>query len=156
MALLARTLVHITGRPDIFYCKFKETAMNKTIITSIIFVLVTAISGCATKSKEQVLQSTLRAYERVLRWGDITQVNRFRKEPAPFSSIEKRKLGFIKVTGYTTRQVIQPDASTVIVDVKLRYYNEQFAREKTLDDRQRWEYDESRNLWFITSPVPRF
>lgn len=130
--------------------------MNKIIITSILFLLISGLTGCATKSKEEVFQSTLREYERVIRWGDITKANQFRKEPVLFSSAEKKKFKIIKVTGYNPQKVTRRDDSTVMITVELRYYNEQFMREKTIDDYQQWDYDATKNLWFISSPLPEF
>lgn len=130
--------------------------MNKIIISSIIFILMSGLTGCATKSKEQVLLSTLRAYERVVRWGDLTKSNIFRKEPVVFSKADMDKFKSIKITGYRSQGVVVKNEATVTELVELRYYNDQYARERTIEDHQQWDYDADRNLWFISSPLPNF
>ena len=130
--------------------------MNKIIITSILFLLISGLTGCATKSKEQVFQSTLRAYERVIRWGDITKSNEFRKEPVSFTSADKKRFKSIKVTDYDTQQIDRDDELTMKVTVQIRFYNEEYMREKTIEDNQSWHYDKEKQLWFISSPLPKF
>ena len=129
--------------------------MNKIIITILFFLLV-SLTGCTTKSTEEVLQSTLRVYERVLRWGDIEKTNNFRKEPIVFSAEEKQKFKLIKVTAYETQKITRPDVLTMKVTVALRYYHEEYAREKTIEDHQVWQHDVKKNLWFLSSPLPKF
>ena len=130
--------------------------MNKIIITSILFLLISDLTGCATKSKEQVFQSTLRAYERVIRWGDITNSNEFRKEPASFTSADKKRFKSIKVTDYDTQEMDPEGELTMKVTVQIRYYNKEYMREKTIEDNQSWHYDKEKQLWFISSPLPKF
>ena len=129
--------------------------MNKIIIT-ILFLLLAGLTGCATKTTEQVLQSTLRSYERVLRWGDIAKTNNFRKEPISLSAAEKQKFKFIKVTSYDVQNITRPDDLTVKVEVALRYYHKDYAREKTIEDHQVWQHDAKKKLWFLSSPLPKF
>lgn len=130
--------------------------MNKIIITSILFLLASNLTGCATKDKGQIFQSTLRAYERVLRWGDIPKTNEFRKEPVLFTSADKKRFKSIKVTDYDTQQ-IEPDGElTMNVTVQIRYYNEEYMREKSIEDNQRWHYEKEKQLWYISSPMPKF
>ena len=130
--------------------------MNKTIIISILFVLIAGLTGCATKSPEQVFQATMRAYDRVIRWGDISRSNQFRKEPIKFTQADRKRFKFIKVTGYEIQQTDRIDDSTMKVTVQIRYYNEQFMLEKTIEDVQTWNYDKDKQLWYISSPLPEF
>ena len=129
----------------------------KFITRIILIVFISSIlSACTTKDREQTFQSTLRKYERVMRWGDLSKLNIFRKTPVTISAATKEKFKNIKVTGYNELSVVPESALTYIVTVNIKYYNQLNMREKEIDDRQVWNFDEARELWFISSPLPKF
>jgi hypothetical protein len=126
-----------------------------TKILLLIFVL-SGLTACVMQSREQGFQSTMRAYEQILRWRNIEKVNQFRKEPLIFSNVAKERFKNIKVTGYEITNIENNTALKNIVTVKIKYYHEQYAREKSLEDKQEWHFDEASEHWYISSPLPNF
>ena len=132
--------------------------MNMKIITRVLILLfmVSTVTACINQSREQTLEATLRAYEKVLRWGNIEKVNQFRKKPLIFSNVAKERFKNIKVTNYEVTGIEGRTALKNIVTVKIKYYHEQYARIKSLEDKQEWHFDEANKLWYISSPLPNF
>jgi hypothetical protein len=130
--------------------------MNHIVRLLLTAFLLTSFWGCTLKDREQTFQATLRQYERVVRWGDITDVNQYRKEPLLFSARDKARLKQIKVTAYKPKTVEQTSALSKTVIVSLRFYNELDAQENTLEDTQTWTFDEAKERWYISSPLPKF
>ena len=129
----------------------------KFIVRILIVAFISSVlTACAIKDKEQTFQSTLRNYERIMRWGDIKKLNHFRKTPLDLTAAMKEKFKNIKVTGYNELSVVRTAALTYTVTVNIKYYNKQYMNEKEIDDRQVWDFDEARELWFISSPLPNF
>ena len=128
-------------------------------ITKIIIVLIfisTVLSACVMQSREEDLEATMRAYEQVLRWRNIEKVNQFRKKPLIFSNVAKERFKNIKVTNYEITNIESNSALKSIVTVKLKYYHEQYAYERSLEDKQEWHFDEASEHWYISSPLPNF
>ena len=40
--------------------------------------------------------------------------------------------------------------------VEIRYYDENFAKEHTITDNQKWIYDDDLSRWALTSELPEF
>lgn len=108
------------------------------------------------QTREQSFDATLRAYEQVLRWRNIEKVNQFRKKPLIFSNVAKERFKNIKVTDYDVSNVESNTALSNTVTVNIKYYHEQYARERSIQDKQEWHFDEARELWYISSPLPNF
>lgn len=128
------------------------------IITRLVLMifLISTVTACSTKDRGQTFQNTLRQYERVMRWGDIKNLNNFRKTPLTLSAAIIEKFKNIKVTGYNELSVVRSSQLTYTVTVDIKYYNKQYMNEESIEDRQVWEFDEARELWFLTSPLPNF
>jgi hypothetical protein len=130
--------------------------MMKFPIKIILLLLIFSILSACTKSREQTFDSTLRAYEQVIRWRNIEKVNQFRKKPLVFSNIAKERFKNIKVTDYETTNIEDKSPVLKIVTVTMKYYHDQYARERSIEDKQEWHFDETSELWYISSPLPNF
>lgn len=124
----------------------------KLFILSLVF---TGLSACTTK-REQTFEATIRAYEQVIRWRNIEKVNQFRKKPLVFSNVARERLKNIKVTKYEIVSIENDSQLSKIVNVSIKYYHEQYARERMVSDRQKWHFDEATEHWYISSPIPEF
>lgn len=129
--------------------------MKVAIKIFLVILVVSGLSAC-TRSREQTLDATLRAYEQVIRWRNIEKVNQFRKNPLIFSNIAKERFKNIKVTKYETTGIEDISPVEKIVVVNMKYYHDQYARERSVEDRQQWHFDEAREAWYISSPLPNF
>ncbi len=113
------------------------------------------LHGCATESDiQRHLDETLRAYERSLRWEGLDKAASFQKHPQTISDRERRRLKHIQITSYNILSAsYSPGKATQLVEI--RYYNDLNAVERTYTDRQTWEYDKSKQRWYLVSPLPR-
>ena len=127
----------------------------------IAFVLAFLILGCAgikTGERMTLFDDTARAYLRAIRWGDYQSADAFKKMQGPDTEItDFENLRQIRVTAYTVlKTILSEDKSTIVRVVNFQYYRITDAMVKNLIDRQRWEYDEDTNRWFLTSGLPDF
>lgn len=127
----------------------------------IAFVLAFLILGCAgikTGERMTLFDDTARAYLRAIRWGDYQSADAFKKMQGPDTEItDFENLRQIRVTAYTVlKTILSEDKSTIVRVVNFQYYRITDAMVKNLIDRQRWEYDEENNRWFLTSGLPDF
>lgn len=119
------------------------------------------LGGCATermRSKQTILEETLRAYAATIRWGDIGQAQAFlepkwRQEHPP-SALELARYRQVQVTAYNEQPAIAVDEGEVrqVVEIGLVNVNTQSAR--SIVDRQVWRYDDKDKRWWLVSGLP--
>ena len=115
--------------------------------------------GCAGFSdRGKSLDKLTRAYEKHIRWGKFEEARAFQKGPQEFlTDSERRRLQNIRVTGYDMlNSHVSEDQSTAVLMVRIRYFNDEYAIEKTFIDQQKWQFDEEGEHWFLVSPIPSF
>ena len=127
----------------------------------IAFALIFLILGCAgiqTGEKMALFDDTARAYLRAIRWGDYGAANAFKKSQSPDDKIaDFEDLGQIRVTAFNVKEtIVSEDKSTIVRMVDFQYYRITNVTVKNLIDRQKWEYDEEANRWYLTSGLPDF
>ena len=120
--------------------------------------LIILLTACSSTPEEiESLDKTLKTYEKTLRWIGIDQINAFLKKEKQinFSDRERKRLKNIQVTGYRT---VTTNATTSKAShvVEIRYFNQEYAIERTITDRQKWEYDKEEERWYLVSTIPRF
>jgi hypothetical protein len=133
--------------------------MSKIAVKGVVFVML--ILGCASmKTGEKMSQfdETSRAYIRAIRWGDYEGAYTFKKltdREVVLPDFEDYRS--VKVTNYKVKQtIISEDQSTIIQIIDFQYYRLTDVTVKTLIDRQKWEYDEEQERWFLHSDLPAF
>lgn len=129
--------------------------MKRRVSILLLAVFIPLMSGCVD-TREESFESTLRAYEQLVRWGKIEKVNQFRKKPLVFSQVDKQRFKNIKVTGYEILGIEMQNETSGAVTVEISYYHEQYAREKSVEDKQQWQFDKTGERWFISSLLPTF
>lgn len=124
------------------------------LILPVVFFML--LGGCAgNDSKTNSFEGTMRAYEQVIRWGDLEKTNDFLKEPAEFSVTRHAKLKKIQVTGYhVLGRTITRDGIEQVVEIK--YTKDASVVVRTITDVQKWIYDEDKGHWYLVSKVPEF
>ena len=126
-------------------------------ITSILLLsFFLLLSGCAGKKKKSLsFESTMRAYEQVIRWGDLEKANEFLKEPADFSLERHERLKKTQVNGYyVLSRTTTNDGLEQVVEIK--YTKDASVVVRTLTDVQKWVYDEEEERGYLTSKIPEF
>jgi hypothetical protein len=127
----------------------------------IAIILAFLIFGCAgiqTGKKMTLFDDTARAYLRAIRWGDYETAYAFKNlQDTDDKMPDFENLRQIRVTAFNVKQtILSEDKSTIVRIVDFQYYRISNVTVKNLIDRQRWEYDQEANRWYLTSDLPDF
>lgn len=125
----------------------------------IILLLLAALllAACAhSADKMQVLDNSLRAYERAVRWSEWQTLSHFYKtDTRAVLAAEQRAPDTFRVTGYDVlRRDLSADEKGLTQEVRITYYRTDNMIERSILNTQKWHYDAATNLWFLTSPPP--
>jgi len=131
--------------------------MGKYAMSLCVLLLV----GCTTVqglSRLSSLESTSKAYEKAMLWGEYQMANRFIKpQVTDGESPNLKKLEKIKITSYKPRERnTSEDTLQANQTVEIKYYNTDCLIVKTLVDKQLWEYDVKQKAWYLQSGLPDF
>jgi hypothetical protein len=132
--------------------------MRKLIPLALLLLLFTGCSTVDEKKKSMTLQSTIRAYESTIRWGDYETAYGFIKmdeleEPGP----QPGDLKVFKVTSYSSTIIhVSEDGTEAQVVAEISYYNERSMSVVDMVDRQIWNYDMDVGKWYLSVPLPDF
>ena len=112
--------------------------------------------GCATSSDRQFsLNQTLLSYEKAYRWGEFGSLLSFRKDNDEKDMDTIRRYDDLRISGYQTKRSLPSnDNRQLLIDVEISYFQTNDNRIKTVLDKQRWEYDDDAQRWYIISPLP--
>ena len=138
----------------------KETEMIKSMVKFVVLMLL--LMGCASLDMEKdnwkKFDQTSKAYLLSYRWGDFDVVYGFRKPPKVNEQApEVQDYSDLRVTSYRVKQTIMSEDETIVVQiVDFEYYRTRDVTLRTLTDRQRWEYDDEKERWYLTSDLPNF
>lgn len=131
------------------------------MIQYVLSLCVLFIVGCPSaqgKWRLAQFEDISSTYGHAIRWGDYDVANGFRKkQETDHKAWNVDKLNKIRGTSY---ELISSNPSEdklrVHQAVKIRYYNADQMIEKTLVDKQRWEYDDTQKAWYLQSGLPDF
>ena len=133
--------------------------MCKFAVKGVVFILL--VLGCASMQageKMSQFDETSRGYIRAIRWGDYEAAYAFKKltdQEDVLPDFEDYRS--VKVTNYKVKQtIISKDRSKIIQIVDFQYYRMKDVTVKNHIDRQKWEYDEAQEKWFLQSDLPPF
>lgn len=125
-----------------------------TLILLLGFFLL--LGGCAGANKKtRNFESTMRAYEQVIRWGDLGKANDFLKEPDEFSTERYEKLKKIQINGYRVLSRT-PTSEGINQVVEIKYTKDASVVVRTITDAQKWIYDKDEERWYLASKIPKF
>lgn len=124
----------------------------------IIYLSVILFSACSTTAdKVDRLEQSLRAYETAMRWAQFDTVYSFHKWDTSELPTVPTYLKSIRVTNYNVaNRTFDENTMTAKQIVIIKFYNQNDARERTLEDRQSWKYFPDLNRWYLTSMPPEF
>jgi hypothetical protein len=129
---------------------------------SLIVLLTVALlaTGCGQKAtRDRVLDTTLKAYGKLIRWNEFERALVF-LDPERVDELKPKGLDWerysqVKVSGYQEAPPVTEEDGTVTVVVRVEVYNVHTLKERSLVDRQRWRFDEEKENWFLTTGLPR-
>jgi hypothetical protein len=138
----------------------EEDKMGK--LKYVVFVMILLIVGCAkieVQKQMTLFDDTIRAYDRAIRWGEYEEAFAFKK----LSDQDNKLPDFaeyrqIRVTAYKVKKTIVDEEgfTKVIRFVDIQYYRMNNVTVKTFVDRQKWEYNEEKDRWYLMSELPAF
>ncbi len=129
------------------------------IFASLSICLLLMLPGaCATTSdKMDKLNTTLKGYEKALRWAKFEAAYSFHKWDTDEQPSIPRHLKNIRLTSYSVNnRKFDVKTMTAKQTVAISYYNKNNLREKSLEDKQRWKYFPDEERWYLMSEPPTF
>ena len=124
----------------------------------VMYLVTFLIVGCTTLIRGERFDRTLTAYSDAMRWSDFEAAHYFvepeqiRKNPPDLENLRR-----MKVISYDVRRVEHlKNNLQVRQTVHISYYRTDDMRQRTLVDRQMWEYDEGKKAWYLMSGLPDF
>ncbi|MEE4639581.1 MAG: hypothetical protein V2J42_12665 [Wenzhouxiangella sp.] len=117
------------------------------------------LTACAGSSLNNERSDTLLAWENLVRWSEYDALIDFIHPEYlaanPVTALDIDRLYQFRVTEYRARQVLtEPDGLGLERTVRIRLYHVHSARERVLDHREVWRYDEELKGWLLHSGLP--
>jgi hypothetical protein len=116
------------------------------------------LAGCASSfdfRRQDTFEERVRQYGNLIRWSEFEAIEYF-LAPDPSGKRPKAPSG-VHVTDYQVKlKVVADDARQAGQTVEITYFMSGNPRLKTVIDQQFWEFDETRNDWFLKSGFPAF
>ena len=124
---------------------------------TLVFFIFTSLFSCSiTPDELEMLDKSVRSYERAIRWGDFILAKSFHKTNPTLHSIERRRLKLYKISGYTLLNHETPDLQNAYSLVEIKYYKNDRPVIKTLTVKQHWKREKNSKIWYIDTPFPNF
>jgi len=127
-------------------------------LLAILTILV--LAACAGNQQQRERDSAVERWEEAVRWSQQYDVLLDYIHPEwlaenPVSMLDINRLNQFRVTEYRVRQVVtDPDELGFQRVVQIRLYHVHTQRERVIDHREVWRYDENLERWLLHSGLP--
>ena len=140
------------------HAKNLSNRYQKIFVSFAICLLLMLPGACATTSdKMDKLNSTLKGYEKALRWAKFEAAYSFHRWDKDEQPSIPGHLKNIRLTSYSvSNRKFDAKTMTAKQKVAISYYNKNNLREKSLVDKQRWKFFPDEERWFLMSKPPTF
>lgn len=123
----------------------------------LLFTVLSSMISCSlSPDAMQTLDSSVRSYERAIRWGGFSRAKSFHKNSPTLSDLDRRRLKFYRVTGYNVLQHNTPDPHNSFLVVEVKYYKNEMPVIKTMTVKQHWKREKESTIWYLDTPFPKF
>lgn len=131
--------------------------MRKLLMPLMVVLLLAACAGGSQGQRQR--DQAMDLWQETVRWSEydglIDMIHPDWLADNPIRSVELERLRQFRVTEYRVRQVISdPDGERVVRRVQIRLYHVHTARERVIQHREVWRYDEERDRWLLHSGLP--
>ncbi|WP_376691282.1 hypothetical protein [Wenzhouxiangella sp. EGI_FJ10409] len=131
--------------------------MRKSLLLLMAALLLAACAGGNQGQRER--QQTMDQWQSLLRWSEYGALaNHIHPDwlaDNPIRDLDLERLRQFRVTEYRVQQVTSdPDGMAVERQVRIRMYHVHTARERVIEHREVWRYDEQRERWLLHSGLP--
>ncbi|RFF29619.1 hypothetical protein DZC52_12060 [Wenzhouxiangella sediminis] len=125
------------------------------VLAAVLLLAACAGSGQTQRERDQAMD----LWQEMVRWSEydglVDMIHPDWLAEHPIRSIELERLRQFRVTEYRVRQVISDsDEQRVERRVQIRLYHVHSARERVIQHREVWRYDETRDRWLLHSGLP--
>ncbi len=129
--------------------------------TTLALVILTSVllGACAGGSVQNERTETLDTWESLVRWSQFDALVDFIHPDYlatnPVTGLDVERLHQFRVTEYRIRQVlVEPDGQSLERIARIRLYHVHSARERVVDHREDWRYDEDLGRWMLHAGLP--
>lgn len=132
----------------------------KFVARMVVVLAVVVLAACASAQKQEakLLESTLRSYASVMRWGDVAQALPFIDpevlEAKPVDAITLERFKQVQVAGYRERSLEMTGELEARQIVQIDLVNRHTQEVRSVVDQQRWRYDAVEKKWWLMSGLP--
>ncbi len=135
--------------------------MTSLRISATLVLCLLLMDGCSSmkeRDRIQAFQDNIKAYGKLIRWGDYEGAATYLRGPdEPSTSVDTNHLKEIRVTSYKmTGSEVLKDGTKAIVYVNIDFYNERQNQLKSIKDVQNWWYEEDVQRWYLDGDLPDF
>ncbi len=129
------------------------------IITLALVSALLLVVGCGASQKHENRQEAMERWEALIRWSEfdglLDMIHPDWLVENPVHPVDLDRLHQFRVTEYRVRQVLaEPDGMGFERRVRIRMYHLHSARERVVDHREVWRYDETIDRWLLHSGLP--
>jgi hypothetical protein len=121
-------------------------------------VLLAACAMDKVRTKESILEETLRTYAATIRWGDMTQALAFvdpkYRQAHPLSDLDLARYRQVQVTAYNDQPAAPVSETEVRQTVEIGLVNVNTQSARSIVDHQIWRYDEKEKRWWLMTGLP--
>jgi hypothetical protein len=135
--------------------------MRRYLVGGLLALSTVLLGACASKevrSKQTILDETLRSYASTIRWGDIAQAQAFLdpkyREAHPQTALELARYKQVEISGYDEQPATPVNTNEVTQTVQISLINVHTQHERGVVDHQIWKYDEKAKRWWLTTGLP--
>ena len=127
-------------------------------LSTVLLAACASMSMDKIKTKETILEETLKTYAATIRWGDMTQALAFvdpkYRQEHPLSDLDLARYRQVQVTSYNDQPAAPISADEVGQTVEIGLVNVNTQAARSIVDRQIWHYDEKEKRWWLTTGLP--
>jgi hypothetical protein len=136
----------------------RRRAVLIAALSSVLVASCSSMSIDRMKTKETVLDETLKTYAATIRWGDITQALAFvdpeYRKAHPLSDLDLARYKQVQVTAYDDQPAVPVSETEVRQTVEIGLVNVNTQTARSIVDHQVWRYDEAAKKWWLTTGLP--
>lgn len=125
-------------------------------LLSVLVVLPADAKPSAKISKD--LQTTLNAYAKAIRWNEFqlaAEMQDPKLVPDGFTEAQEAYYADFQVSGYRAKYSQWQDETHYSQRVEILLIDTDTQTQRTVTDRQTWQYDPEAKRWWLTSGLPR-
>jgi hypothetical protein len=126
----------------------------------LLIVSIAILAACAGNQQAQrERQQAMDRWRDMVRWSEydglVDMIHPEWLAENPIGSLELQRLRQFRVTEYRVRQVVsEPDGLALERRAQIRLYHVHSARERVIQHREVWRYDQDRERWLLHSGLP--